>query len=274
MSDPIPDPLSPAPPGDEMRAFAPAPPEAVPWTLRQTIVGTALTLGPWLLLAALSLLANKKSIAQQVNPVVDLLTGLLVFGVSAALEGVFLIAPLVIASRAQQTQGTTSARGSLAAGLRALGLRGGRPGQWALVIALALAVIIALSFAYDALVQALRLPLQTNTSALQEQAKHMPYTVMGTLLAGVLIAPFCEEVFFRGFLFPGLTRGMSLWAAVVISATLFGVAHADVGSFAPLVVIGLTLAVVRWKTDSLWPGVIVHFINNGIAFLSILLVLR
>jgi membrane protease YdiL (CAAX protease family) len=157
--------------------------------------------------------------------------------------------------------------------LAALGL--GRfsliPTVWATVAAIA--VIFASSLAYDAIRQALHLPLKTNADLLVEQAKYEPYTVIATLLVAVLVAPICEEIFFRGFVFPGLAQHLSIWAAVVVSALLFGLAHADLGSFVVLVVIGVVLAVVRWRTHSLWPGVVVHTLNNPIAFVSILVLL-
>jgi hypothetical protein len=51
---------------------------------------------------------------------------------------------------------------------------------------------------------------------------------------------------------------------------LFGVAHADLGSFAPLVVIGLLLGIVRYKTRSLWPSIFLHTLNNVAALLALL----
>jgi membrane protease YdiL (CAAX protease family) len=57
----------------------------------------------------------------------------------------------------------------------------------------------------------------------------------------------------------------------VLSALIFAVAHADPGSFAVLFFIGLALAFVRWRTGSVWPGMLLHLLNNGIAALLIVL---
>jgi CAAX protease family protein len=92
-------------------------------------------------------------------------------------------------------------------------------------------------------------------------------------VAAVFVAPFCEEVFFRGFVFPGLRRKMPVALAIVTSALLFAVAHADIGSFAVLLVIGLLLAFVCWRSGSIWPGMPLHMLNNGIGAISILLVM-
>lgn len=67
---------------------------------------------------------------------------------------------------------------------------------------------------------------------------------------------------------------MSLGWAIIISSLLFGVAHADPGSFPVLFVIGLALAFLRWRTQSIWPCMILHMLNNGIAALAIVLTMQ
>jgi membrane protease YdiL (CAAX protease family) len=247
----------------------------VPWTLRQTVTGTALTLVPWLIFAISAQLAAagaKQPAPHKLSPAVDLTSAVVVFIVSAVLEAIFLIAPLIYASRTAPPELRGMAR--LRWMLEALGLRPTAlvPAAWA--TAVAVGVILLSSYAYDAIRQALHVPLKTNADTLLDQAKYEPYTVVATLLVAVLVAPICEEIFFRGFLFPGLARGMAIWGAVVVSALLFGIAHTDVGSFVVLVVIGVVLAVVRWRTNSLWPGVVVHTLNNAIALVGILVLLH
>lgn len=247
-----------------------------PWTLRQTLVGTGLTLVPWLAFAVGSQLAARgtptPTHVHRLAPSVDLIQAILIFVVSSALEAVFLIAPLYYATHTLPSGITGRARWSAA--LHALGLRLPDLGLATRAAVAAIAVILGASVAYSSIVTTLHLPLKTNVDALMQQAKYEPYTVIGTLLVAVLVAPFCEEIFFRGYLFPGLARGVQLWIAVLVSAALFGIAHADVGSFVVLFVIGIALAVVRARTDSLWPGIAVHTLNNAIAFISILVLLR
>jgi membrane protease YdiL (CAAX protease family) len=91
-----------------------------------------------------------------------------------------------------------------------------------------------------------------------------------------VIAPICEEFFFRGFLFGVLRRwriqlnGRELgpWVAAVITGLLFGLAHA--GSAAkqyliPLAFLGFVLCLVRWRTGSLYPCMALHSANNALA---------
>lgn len=267
-------------------AIPPAPtlldgaPDLPPWTLRQTLIGTTLTLGPWLLIAIGSLLIQRAAPPikpRPLSPAADLGAAIVIFIVSAVLEGVFLIAPLIYAYKTLPPADLAlSRRERLRAMLEALGLR--RPAiltsHVLRDIVVAAGVIFGASIAYDQILQRLHSPLRTNADVLLEQAKYQPYTVIATLLVAVLVAPLCEEIFFRGYLFPGLLRGLRPWPAIAASALLFALAHADLGSSVLLIVMGVVLAVVRWRSRSLWPGVILHTLNNTIAFIIILVLLR
>jgi membrane protease YdiL (CAAX protease family) len=89
-----------------------------------------------------------------------------------------------------------------------------------------------------------------------------------------VIAPVCEEFFFRGFIFGMLRSGLSgrpwgPWVAAIVTGLLFGAAHS--GSAAakyllPLAFLGFLLCLLRWKTGSLYPGMALHSINNSLAF--------
>jgi uncharacterized protein len=96
------------------------------------------------------------------------------------------------------------------------------------------------------------------------------------VLAGLLIiaaAPLSEEIFFRGFMFAGLRRRLSLWPAAAIAAIIFGALHYtgpdSIGVVPQLVVFGLLLAWLYDYTGSLWPPLFVHTINNTIAFVVV-----
>ncbi len=90
------------------------------------------------------------------------------------------------------------------------------------------------------------------------------------------IAPMAEEFFFRGFLF-GTLRNIPLrigrydggpWAAAVIVALLFGLAHlgsAPAVYLIPLAFLGFVLCLMRWWTRSLYPCMALHSANNALA---------
>jgi len=95
-------------------------------------------------------------------------------------------------------------------------------------------------------------------------------TVLVSILAVVLIvglAAFAEELFFRGFLFGGLRKRFSLWPAAILAGLIFGAIHAPTGitTVIPLAGLGVAFCWLYEKTGSLWPCVIAHAINNGLA---------
>jgi uncharacterized protein len=83
----------------------------------------------------------------------------------------------------------------------------------------------------------------------------------------VLLAPVAEELFFRGFVFAGLRGRWSLWPAAITSGLIFGLVHAPTGitTVVPLAALGFALCWLYDRTGSLWPCVIAHMINNGLA---------
>lgn len=83
-----------------------------------------------------------------------------------------------------------------------------------------------------------------------------------------VVAPFAEELFFRGFLFGGL-RKHGLLVATLVSGTAFGLAHvasSPIGFIVPLGTLGVILALVYERTRSLYSAIGLHALNNAIAF--------
>lgn len=242
-------------------------PEEAPWTIQQTFLGIFLTIVPWVLLTVvLNSISARPVRHTPLSPQADFTAALFTFIVSSLVEGAFLIAPFYFANRAFRS---ISAHTRLA--LQALGFRRFQSGvafTWVLVLLFA---ILGTNVLYGYLIQTFHLPLQTNDQVILTYSKYAPLTTYATLFVAVFVAPFCEEVFFRGFVFVGLLRGMPVGWAIVLSALIFAVAHGDPGSFAVLLIIGLALAFLRWRTNSLWPGILLHTLNNGVAALAIVL---
>ena len=97
-----------------------------------------------------------------------------------------------------------------------------------------------------------------------------PSVLVGALVVlGVAItAPIAEELAFRGYLFPALTRWRGPWISALLTALLFGAAHAAVypPAFLPvLAFFGFGACMLLWFTRSLLPSVALHALNNGIA---------
>ena len=93
------------------------------------------------------------------------------------------------------------------------------------------------------------------------------------LLATAVAAPICEEVFFRGMLFRLLRTRVALWAAVLLSAMAFGLAHASPAVSPALlptfVYMGMVLAVVYTWTGWLTNNILLHALSNAIATVAV-----
>ena len=96
-------------------------------------------------------------------------------------------------------------------------------------------------------------------------------TAVGFLMVPMVIAaPISEEVCFRGFLFGGLRERWPRIVAALLSGLIFGGLHATTGVSAvpPLIVFGFILALLYEKTGSIWPGILLHMLNNSVALLG------
>lgn len=82
-------------------------------------------------------------------------------------------------------------------------------------------------------------------------------------LVGAILAPFVEEIFFRGFLFQGFRARYGWMSSMLLSSAIFGIAHLDPASLIPTFILGNLLAYLYHRTNSLWPGVIVHVLVNA-----------
>lgn len=245
--------------------------DEAPWTIQQTFRGVLLTLVPWLALTVgLNSLSGGAPHLVQLPPQEDLANAIGSFFFSALIEGAFLIAPWYFASRAARSAaGTQSTRTS-----QLLGFRRFSVGTVIFWIAAFLLLILGVNLLYQEIITLLRLNVQTNDQVVLARSKYEPITTYAILLAAVFVAPFCEEVFFRGFVFPGLRRGMSVNWAIVFSALIFAISHADPGSFLILFIIGLALTFLRWRTRSIWPGMLLHMLNNAVGAVLIILAMH
>lgn len=82
-----------------------------------------------------------------------------------------------------------------------------------------------------------------------------------------LVAPFVEEVVFRGAILRALLGHFSRhWVAIVVSALLFSVAHFNPAQMPHAFIIALLLGWMYYRTGSILPGVLFHWINNTVAY--------
>jgi membrane protease YdiL (CAAX protease family) len=87
-----------------------------------------------------------------------------------------------------------------------------------------------------------------------------------------VVAPICEEMLFRGYIFTALRNWKGTLPAALITAIVFGGVH--VGSapaldLVPLAGLGFGLCLLYRYTGSLYPCMIAHSLNNSLAFSSL-----
>jgi membrane protease YdiL (CAAX protease family) len=92
-----------------------------------------------------------------------------------------------------------------------------------------------------------------------------------TILA-VVLAPFAEEIFFRGFFFAGISNRYGYGWGAVFSALIFAMAHLmQPGAFLPIFLLGLLMAWLYRKTGSIWACIITHSVYNSLALVFMLI---
>ncbi|MEG3898299.1 MULTISPECIES: CPBP family glutamic-type intramembrane protease [unclassified Microcoleus] len=86
-----------------------------------------------------------------------------------------------------------------------------------------------------------------------------------------IAAPVFEEIVFRGFLLPSLTRYLPVSGAIAASAFLFAVAHLSVSEILPLATLGSVLGFVYTRSRNLLAPMLLHSLWNSGTLLSLFL---
>jgi membrane protease YdiL (CAAX protease family) len=152
---------------------------------------------------------------------------------------------------------------------KALGLRPTHPA----LFVLGALVGIALHFpaeSVDAWVQRVR---PTPVEELAARAALLrPATLGGLIVVLVVVAcvaPFVEEMFFRGALYGGLRRANALVGTCVVSAACFVVGHLDYIMWPALTVVAAAMTYLRAVSGSLFPSLATHVAFNAFSVLSV-----
>lgn len=82
------------------------------------------------------------------------------------------------------------------------------------------------------------------------------------VFAVAIVAPVCEEIFFRGALLSGQRRAQTYAASILLNGLLFSVLHGNPLTAIALWLIGAYLAHITLRSGSLWPAIIAHAVLN------------
>lgn len=84
-----------------------------------------------------------------------------------------------------------------------------------------------------------------------------------SLFAIAVTPALCEEVLFRGYLQRQMERAGGVFWSIVLVGILFGFYHIRFPQAFALSLVGIYLGYVTWRTGSIIPAVLVHFVYNG-----------
>ena len=235
-----------------------APPEfdrdRVPWTGRDVLAGIAWFIGIFVagqVLVGIAAIAQGSTTSNGTYAAAFIIGGLVEVGIGVvAMQMTF---------------------GKYGGGLRRLGLQAITPTtmMWA---GFAFVGALIVSLIYGVIIQAFHID-QLQSQCAQQIPDGVRHTRWLLALASVVViacAPIFEELFFRGFVFPGLARAWGLVAAIIVSALLFSGAHLDYKSFIPIAGVGMVFAVTYWRSGNIVSTMFAHcaFNSTSIAFIA------
>jgi uncharacterized protein len=141
-------------------------------------------------------------------------------------------------------------------GLRAPTMKGAWP--WMLLFLAWIAAERMLTFLF---------PVEADPAWLDQMAG---LSLFQSLLLLVVLAPICEELLFRGAFFSALMRRWGIWVAAVVPSFLWALGHIQYSGWFLLSLAGsgILLAIIRWKSGSLYPPLVLHAAANLEAMLN------
>jgi membrane protease YdiL (CAAX protease family) len=223
---------------------------AKPWGIPAIFAGLAFPLALWAGSLAISIAEGTPDELSSSDIIVSLVFAILI------LDGIFIVAPAMFSLRRYQL------------GWEGLGFRGfDRDKFW-------MAVIAAAGAWGAVIVYGLVLVLVFGEGAAPEQDVEELFGSRAVLpvvfVAVVLAAPLAEEVFFRGFVFPGLIRPLGVGGAMFASGLVFALFHVTnldtLGLLIPFTPIGMLFAWLYYKTGTIWTSIAAHLVFNSVSF--------
>jgi membrane protease YdiL (CAAX protease family) len=140
-----------------------------------------------------------------------------------------------------------------------------RPSSWGRAAAIAAGVVVVIGIVSAALDPLLNPNKEQGLTPHGWEPRHAA-AFAANFVVVALLAPVVEELTFRGLGYTLLAR-FGQWTAIVLVGIAFGLAHGLVEALPPLVVFGMCLAYLRSRTGSVYPGMILHALYNGLVLL-------
>jgi membrane protease YdiL (CAAX protease family) len=108
------------------------------------------------------------------------------------------------------------------------------------------------------------LGVETTQESVKLLQKSQDPLILGLMIiAAVVAAPLCEEIVFRGYLYPVLKKFSGILPATLCSSLVFAAAHGSLITFVPFLIFGGVLVFLYEKTGSIWAPIAAHFCFNA-----------
>jgi len=141
-----------------------------------------------------------------------------------------------------------------------------RPSSWPRALGLGAAILVAIYIVSAVLNPFLHPGKEQGLTPTGWQPAHAGAFAANFLVVCV-VAPVVEESTFRGIGYTLLAR-FGVWPAILLTGLAFGLAHGLVDGLPLLVLFGCMLAWLRSRTESTYPGMVVHGTFNAIALIA------
>ena len=89
---------------------------------------------------------------------------------------------------------------------------------------------------------------------------------LAAVIAIVFIAPLAEEIIMRGWVYGKLRKRLNIIIAMLLTSILFGALHGQWNVAVTTFILSLILCGLREITGTIWSGVLLHMLVNGVAF--------
>ncbi len=140
-----------------------------------------------------------------------------------------------------------------------------RPDSWPRALGLAFGALVAIFFGVYAVVSVVDAGDEQNlTPEGWDGSRADAYAL--SFVAIVLAGPLAEELLYRGA-GVSLLRPYGVATAVIVTAVFFGLAHGLILSLGAFIIFGLVTAVLRIRTESIYPPLAVHCTFNALGMI-------
>lgn len=111
----------------------------------------------------------------------------------------------------------------------------------------------------------------SSTTDLLEMFGSSPVGIFFSFVSVIIVAPFVEELIFRGVLQEWLTAKMPAFAAAFVASFAFAFYHLSIWAFVPNLILGLACGYLAHRRATLWPSIALHALYNATLFAAVLL---